>query len=503
MVGMKIALVNPNIVSQKDDFSGSGIPYMPSELAYLAAYLKAEGHTVNVVDAFGEAPTLVRKAQNQFIQGLSSDAVVERIPAGIEAVGLYAHLTVSHSVSLEIIRKLRARFCSLPIMVLENTSKVNGYSLRRVYQDFFAAGADFTVLGFLEKRTAALLKVLLEKNRVFPVLNGVIRRDRPDDFCPPVDDNADLDELPFPQWDLFPIENYWKIGYAHAPLTGKKYLPLITSRGCPFNCGFCVAPEINGRKWKARSAENVVDEISYFKHRFGVSEFHIEDLNPTLDKQRMIGISRLLIERKLDIKWKIAQGTKLETLDEEVIGWMARAGCNYISISPESGSDEILRLMDKPVNVEYARKIVRSMAGRGIYSQACFVIGYPGEAKAHLDKTTALAKKLAFDGIDEIALFIITPMPGAKIYAQFSGRMLKLDQLTFSPNWREDYAFLSRYRFFVYLQYIGVKICRHPFRALGYLWSLATGRYRTKVEMTIARKVKVFFWSITSQLVKE
>lgn len=476
---------------------------MPSELAYLAAYLKAHGHAVDVVDAFGEAPMFVRKAQNQFIQGLSSDEVAERIPQDTEAIGLYAHLTVSHSVSLEIIRKLRGRFSSLPIMVLENTSKVNGYSLRRAYQDFFAAGADYAVLGFLEKRTTALLQALLEKSRVFPALDGVIRRDCPDDFCPPLDDDVNLDELPFPQWDLFPIENYWKIGYAHAPLTEKKYLPLITSRGCLFNCGFCVAPEINGRKWKARSAENVVDEISYFKHRFGVSEFHIEDLNPTLDKQRMIRISRILIERKLDIKWKIAQGTKLETLDEESIGWMVKAGCNYISISPESGSDEVLKLMDKPVNIEYARKMVRSMAGRGIYSQACFVIGYPGETKADLSKTTALVKKLASDGIDEIALFIITPMPGAKIYSQFGDRQVRLDQLTFSPKWRQDYCFLSRYRFFIYLQYIRVKICRYPFRALGYLWSLATGRYRTKVEMTIARKLKVIFWSLTSKFIKD
>src|SRR3989338_4772616 len=142
----------------------------------------------------------------------------------------------------------------------------------------------------------------------------------------------------------------------------------------------------------------------------------------------MIRISRILIERKLDIKWKIAQGTKLETLDEESIGWMVKAGCNYISISPESGSDEVLKLMDKPVNIEYARKMVRSMAGRGIYSQACFVIGYPGETKADLSKTTALVKKLASDGIDEIALFIITPMPGAKIYSQFGDRQARLDQ---------------------------------------------------------------------------
>ena len=92
---MRITLINPNVVSQKDDLSGSGIPYMPIGLAYLASYLRALGHEIHVIDAFGEAPHQVRSTEGHYIQGLTPKQVVERIPSGTQVIGFYAHLTVA------------------------------------------------------------------------------------------------------------------------------------------------------------------------------------------------------------------------------------------------------------------------------------------------------------------------------------------------------------------------------------------------------------------------
>ena len=223
-----------------------------------------------------------------------------------------------------------------------------------------------------------------------------------------------------------------------------------------------------------------------------MNEFHIEDLNPTLNKKRTVAISRLLIQREIHITWKLAQGTKLESLDNETITWMAKAGCNYVSISPESGSRYVLRLMDKPVNIEYSVEMIRLMKQNGIYTQACFVIGYPGERKSDLKKTATLVRRLARSGVDEVALFMITPMPGSRIFKQYHGDNLPpLDQLTFTPKWRSNYKKLSTFRKRLYLNYIAIKLLYHPLRAFGYGWALMTRRFRTKVEMTIFRKLKV------------
>ena len=491
---MNVTLINPNIVSQKDDFSGSGIPYMPSGLAHLAAYLREQGHAVTVVDAFGLAPDRIRATRTHFIQGLTAEETAARLPANADLLGFYAHLTVTHPALLGIIRAARVRFPKVPTMVLENVNKVNSYSLRQVYREFFDLGVDHVVLGYLERRTGRLLEALAAGNAGAAV-DGVISRVSGDKFLPPDDTggNADLDGLPFPAWDLFPVENYWKLGYSHAPFTTARYLPLLTSRGCPFNCGFCITPEVTDRHWNARSAENVADEIQHLQTRFGVGEFHIEDVNPTLDKKRIVRLSQLLVERKARVIWKLAQGTKLESLDEETISWMAEAGCRYVSFSPESGSPRVLQLMGKPVNLDHARDVARWLKRHGIYSQSCFVLGYPGEEDEDRKQSAALARQLARIGVDEIALFIITPMPGSRIFRPMGGQERALDELTFTPTWRPDYPRLARHRKAIYVQYLLLKLLFHPLRTFGYAWALATGRFQTKIEMTIYRKLKVLW----------
>ncbi len=489
---MRVTLINPNIVSQKDDFSGSGIPYLPIGLAYLAAWLRARGHDVHVIDAFGEAPQSIRSTRTHFIQGLTAEETAGRIPADAEVLGFYAHLTVTHTALLEIIRAARRRFPRLPALALENVNKVNAYSLRRVAPEFFARGIDHVVLGYLERRTGRLLEAL-GAGETAPDLPGVISRARAGRFSPPDDAGpaADLDSLPFPAWELFPLRNYWKLGYAHAPFTTRRYLALLTSRGCPFRCGFCITPEVSARRWHARSAENVADEIEFMKDRFGVGEFHIEDVNPTLNRERMIRLSRLLVERRLEVTWKLAQGTKLESLDEQTIGEMARAGCRYVSFSPESGSPRVHALMDKPVDLPHALQVARWLKRSGIRSQACFVVGYPGEEAADRKLSAALVRRLARIGVDEVALFIITPLPGSRIFETMGGGARALEDLTFTPTWRGDYRRLAAYRKSVYLQYFLLKLIFHPLRTLGYARSLLTGRFLTKVEMTVYRKLKV------------
>ena len=240
---------------------------------------------------------------------------------------------------------------------------------------------------------------------------------------------------------------------------------------------------------------HVVSEIEYFQKKYGVNEFHFEDVNPTLNKKRMKEFCNLLIERTIRILWKLATGTKLESLDNEIADLMAKAGCNYVSMSPESGSREVLKLMGKPVNLNHALEMYASLRKNNIYTQACFVLGYPGEDYNDRKKTAKLVRKLAKIGVDEVALFIITPMPGSRIYKQFMDKFCTLNQLTFTPKWREDYKKIAAFRKNLYLQYVIIKFFCHPVRMLGYGWALMTKRFRTKVEMTIFRKMKVAWFA--------
>ena len=191
--------------------------------------------------------------------------------------------------------------------------------------------------------------------------------------------------------------------------------------------------------------------------------------------------------------WKIAAGTKVETIrSEETIDLMARAGCRYISISPETGSPRLLKEMRKPFNLDHAVRLVRRMNKAGIRSQACFVLGYPGETIEDLQMTKSLVHDLTRVGVDEIALFIITPVPGSAIYEQLQGYK-SLSELNFSPTWREDYQRLSRFRLRLYARFLLWKLRYHPLKLLRQPVNFLRRRFETKMEM-VPYRAMVLKW---------
>ena len=295
-----IVIINPPLVSLRGDILGSGIPYIPVSMAYLAAYIRSKGHTIQVIDGFGSSPKKKSFSQTHLFQGLSVEEIVAEIPEHLTAIFLYAGNVISHTILLQIIRTIRKKYDE-PIILFENTQAVTAYSLVRVANDFLDAGATIVLSGEAEARIDSLLKALKGELSLHEV-DGATFRDAGKTITVPKKIFFDaLDDLPFPAWDLLPMKNYWALGYSHGPLSSKTYLPILTSRGCPYGCKYCVVPETNSRRWRFRTAKNVVDEFEHNMKLFGVQEFHWEDLNPTIRKDRMIEISKEILNRKLNI----------------------------------------------------------------------------------------------------------------------------------------------------------------------------------------------------------
>ena len=475
-------LINPNLVFQRNDPFTTGVVYMPIGLAYNAAGLRAAGHPVQVIDAFGERPRQSRRLGGFTLLGLFPEEITACLSDKAAWVGIYANQLINHASVVEIIKELKRMRPDLLIVLLENTQAVTAYALRPVASMLFAIGADYLLVGEGDRQIVSLSQAMASSNRdeALKSIDGLVGRDFSN---PPAAYINDLDELPIPAWDLFPLENYWNLRFAHGPQSGKKYLPLLTSRGCPYPCRFCVVPSTNTKNWRSRSAKSVADEVEMLKQRFGVSEFHLEDLNPTINDNRIRGICREFIDRKLAVTWKIVAGTKVESMrNDESIILMAKAGCNYISISPESGSQRMLKLIDKPFNVAHALKLIQRMNQVGIRSQACFVLGFPEEESTDLELTKQMIRSLAINGLDEVAIFIISPVPGSKIFENFSGYN-SLSELNFSPTWRSDYAFLNRFRLRLYISFIFWKFSYHPVKIIRQVVNFLSRRFETKMEM--------------------
>jgi len=482
---VNVILINPNLVLQKDDMFTTGIVYMPVSLAYFAAVLRDKGCALQIIDAFGENPNQWWTKDQLMFRGLTPRETAARINSGTRVVVLYAVHVTYHAALLQIIRAIKSKKEAPRIIVMENTQAVTAYSLRRIQEEFYDAGADFILTGEPEVRGAELVDALLSGDEgAVPKIDGIgFRKEGNTHYIPPARKIENLDLLPFAAWDLFPLTNYWKLHYAHGPFSSTKYLPLLTSRGCPYPCKFCVIPETNDQKWRSKSAGRVVEEIQFLAERFGVREFHIEDVDPTIDDRRTREICQGILDKKMKIQWKLCSGTKVESIrSAETVDLMARSGCTYISISPESGSPKVLKLINKPFDLSHAEAMIERMSKDGVYSQACFVLGFPGEEDVDRELTRKLLIRLTRLGVDEVAIFIITPIPGSAIQQELTGYE-SYSQLTFSPTWRRDYDRLNRFRLRLYSLFLINKLLFHPLKFCAQPLRFLVCRFQTKMEM--------------------
>ncbi len=476
---MTAIFINPQLIVQKNDKFTTGIVYMPITLAYVISNFKKENIQTKLIDLYGNNPTKCLEEDNYLIFGESIEAIDGNEFNDVNCIFINANQVGNHISILKIIKFLKTNYNEIPIVILENSQAVTAYSLVKIKDEFLNLGCDFILIGDLENISVKLYNNI-ENRENLKNLDGIISKT----FCNnKISFINNLDDLSFPAWEDFPLENYWNLGYSHGPLSSKKYLPLLSSRGCPYPCNFCVVPKTNERKWRSRSPENVIKEIEYFKNNLNIREFHFEDLNPTVNDNRTKELCNLIIQKNLDIIWKIVAGTKVESIkDFDTIKLLKKSGCSYISISPESGSNSLMKEINKPFNYNHAIKMIREMKKNKIFSQACFVIGYPGEKKNDLNETRKMIYNLTKLGIDEIAVFIITPIPGSKIYENFAG-FETLSNLTFSPIWRNDYKELNRERLKMYSIFLITKFIFHPIKIGKQVINFFRRKFNTKMEM--------------------
>lgn len=492
---MKVNLIIPPLINQMGDPFGSGVPYMSMEVPYIASYLRQQGHSVKIVDGYGEKPYQYSKTNQgkNFLKGLTEEELLARIdkdPAPdvlfmSSNAGLVSNYGIAYSFLMQIIPKLKQQF-KCPLVITGNFATIH-------FKDFLNKGADYVLLAEYEVSSGQLVQALQHNDmEAIHRIDGIaFMKDGHMVVRPKQHFNENLDALPFPAFDLMPLENYWKLGYSHGPFQGK-YLPLLTSRGCPLGCKFCFVPGIWGRQWKYRSAKNVADEIEHHVKTFGVRDFQIEDMNPTVLKARFVELSKEIINRGLKVTLKFAAGTKVETYDDDALEWMAKAGFNYFSISPETGSPRLLKIMDKMFDHNYALERVKTMRRLGIYSQACFVLGYPGETEEDVQLTEKYIEQLADAGLDEVTLFIMTPVPGAPASTEESWYYENYEQLSFSPEWRKDYHKLAKRRLKWYVMFFARKFAHRPIASIKSFANVFSHRFNTKYEMTAYRVLDTY-----------
>jgi len=217
----------------------------------------------------------------------------------------------------------------------------------------------------------------------------------------------DINSLPFADWDSLPMERYWG-----ANTERKNFANIVFSRGCPFSCTFCGAKEAIGRKHRRRSPESISEEVKLLYEKYGVRELGLSDSTFNVNKKWVKEVCEALLDlNKPDLVWQC--NIRADLIDQESLVLMKKSGCTKVFVGVESGDDEMLKSMKKGTNCEMIRKCVNLLDKMGFQVFCGFLIGMPGETKASIQKTMALAKELRKHSC---AFSIATPFPGSEFY---------------------------------------------------------------------------------------
>jgi len=393
---MNVLLLNPPFIarfsrtSRSPGVGRSGTLYYPFWLAYAAGVLDRSGFKVSLIDAPAD--------------GLNTLDVIERLKDSPPQLIVIDTSTPSIYNDIGVAEQLKESFPSAFVTLVGThpSARPEETLLLNERLDAVARGE----YDYILRDLAACLENGGDLKTVDGLTfreNGVIVENKARALI----DN--VDELPFVSQVY---RKYLNVRHYFFAASDYPMVMLITGRGCPYKCFFCVYPQtFHSRKYRPRSARNVVDEFEYIVENLPeVKEIGIEDDTFTVDQARVKEICRLIIERGIRIKWycNVRVGLQLETMK-----WMKKAGCQLVTVGFESADQECLDMMHKGITVAQIRDFVHNTRKAGLLVHGCFMAGNPGETRETLEKILSFAKELNCDTMQFYPLLVY---PGTEAY---------------------------------------------------------------------------------------
>ena len=483
-----LALIQPpSLVRRSNYLSYVAIP--PLWLGYLTASAREAGHTVQVVDAIGAGLNQFWRYRGKTLRGLDFHQIVSAIPPETTVVGL----TCMFSCAWPIVRDLSfAIHTARPDLTL-----ILGGEHATALPDEVLAESPFDILikGEGEETLLALLKAL-ENHAPLSAVAGISYRDHQGliHHNPRRGRIRQINDIPPPDWHDVNVEGYIALKSPHGAQMGRS-MPMLLSRGCPYQCTFCTSPNMWTTTWQARDVDCVLDEMESYIHRYGVTDFHFEDLTAVIQKKWILDFSEKILARGLNITWQLPTGTRSEAFDGEIAHAMFESGCKNFAFAIESGDPAVLKRIQKRMTPERMFKAARASMAQGLRVQGLFIYGFPFETPLNWWRTWLTILKCAVLGFSEVNISAFFPMPGTVEFDRLrtAGKITLNDDFYFSLF---DYLTLFRHTsfnprlpswglralvLFSFISFFSVSWLLRPWRLLRELFVVSQGRTQSKV----------------------
>ncbi len=467
-------------------------PSPPIGLAYIGAYLKKRGISYNAIDACGEALNQLgryNEIDDVVIQGLTSEQVVRRIKPDQKIIGITSLFSHAWPLVLNLASRIKREFPSTLIVVGgEHPTAMPEYCLQNSL-------IDIVVVGEGEVTFFELCSLVLSK-QPWNHIDGIAYRDSAGN----ININhrrsriSDLDAIPFPDWDSWFIEGYITKKQVSGIHLGRS-IPIIGSRGCPYSCDFCSSRQMWMKTYVFRNPRSIVDEMEYFKDKYTLDGFSFMDLTLFVDRGMIHKFADELIKRRLNIRYQLPTGTRCEAIDDELIKKLESSGLKNFALAPESGDEDILRSINKQMNLRRFHDTADRILKHSRMTLGCFIVlGFPHDSKISMKKTLAMIRRLAIKGIHDVTISQFTPYPGSVYFDHLiAKRKLSKDFnelnniISFYSNSNPSYCEqltskqIYRWMIWMYLNFYIISFSIRPWRLVYNFWIyITTGIERTR-----------------------
>lgn len=376
-------------------------PYPPLGLLYVSGYLKSKNISNDVFDTTFSNQT----TQLEFI--------LEKKP---NVICIYTNLMTKIEV-IKLMKILKTETYNFPKIVL------GGPDVTYNVENYLKAGADFLVIGEGEETTFELYQAIINNSEIHQINgiaflenNQVIQTEARTKF-------KELNELPLPNREAISMQKYletWKNNH------GKSSMTISTQRGCPYTCKWC-STAVYGQSYRRRPAHLVVEEMKMLKEKYNPDAIWFVDDVFTISHKWLTEFHSEIIKQNAIIPFECI--TRAERLNDEILQLLKEIGCFRIWIGAESGSQKIIDLMDRRVDINHVKKMIQDTNAIGIETGTFVMVGYPEETIEDIDKTIQYLKEAK---PTQYTITIAYPIKGTSLYNEIE------DKITIQPEWESS-----------------------------------------------------------------
>ena len=496
---IKVVLLRTPMVVPKWAHASSICP--PLGLAYVAASLQQAKYEIRCIDALGEAPLQkIISENNNFVNiGLSTTQIIQHLALQNFDI-LFISLMFSHEWPLtkSIIKAVKRAYPNVLLVCGgEHINACPEFCMKECPE------IDVCVIGEGEETSVDLLRTVEHKKSLADVSGIVFRSSKGITRNPNRPRINKLENIPWPAWDLFPLENYLSNGLGYGVKSGRS-MPMLISRGCPYQCTFCSSPQMWTTKWQARKVDCVIEEMQFYMNKFKVQNFDFYDLTTIVRKDWIVDFCQKVIKKNWNISWQMPAGTRSEALNDETLGLMVLSGQRYISYAPESGSAITLQKIKKKIKIERMKKSISSALSKNMNVKLNLMMGFPHETHRELFRTLIFIKDAAVMGVNDVYVACFAPYPGSELFEQLyaNGQIPDMNdeyflKLTSYSDMRHSYSYSSHvgnrmltfYRLGGMLMFYIISYTFHPKRLFRLFTNLINRREESRLDMALIQLI--------------